>query len=94
MCSVIEMIQIRAFNESARQDALAEARMLSPGDHKSLNSINILVRDDGETDILVVLSRKDESKAQSFSQEGLGIAESFSRFGWLTHSTWRLDKRN
>ncbi|WP_028575303.1 hypothetical protein [Desulfonatronovibrio hydrogenovorans] len=94
MYGVFEMIQVRAFNESSRQEALAEARMLSLGDHEGLDSINVLIRNDWETDIVVILSRQEESGTQSFSEEGLGIAESFSRFGWLTHSSWRLDKVN
>lgn len=86
----IEIIHVRAFNETSKNNALDLTRELTfNGKPRTLNAAALWIRSDLPTDISVMLRWIENTRQRAYSQVGLQLAEDFSQFGWVTHSLWQ-----
>ena len=83
----MEIIYVSPLNDEQEQNALQAARELLTAEVKS-PSIEVWICVEREGDIVILLHRHPKSGEKEFHEEGLRIADIFSRFGWVSHTHW------
>lgn len=90
----IELIQLRSYTRSDRDEAIAAFHQLaSPDRETGLMDITMFRDFTLKNDICIFITWKGEVPEKGKSPLGLQLAATFSEFGQIYHSVWTYDAR-
>ncbi|SDB60050.1 hypothetical protein SAMN05660653_03081 [Desulfonatronum thiosulfatophilum] len=84
----MEIIYVSPLNNEQELNALQSARELLPCGIETADSLEVWTCVEREGDIVILLHQGPVPEREGFSEQGLRIADIFSRFGWVSHTHW------
>lgn len=88
--NLVELLIIRPFCKKNKDIALKKIKELISAPKNKEYSLVFLDRRDYENDIAILVFNKNHQQQHLFSIVALSMAEYFSQFGWVDHSTWEV----
>lgn len=88
--NLIELLIIRPFCDKSRAAALKKAEELILNPDSQDCPLVLLNKKEHVNDIAIMVFSRETSQQEEFSLNAMGMAEYFSQFGWIDHSTWEV----
>ncbi|GAB6059564.1 hypothetical protein [Desulfonatronum parangueonense] len=84
----MEIIYVSPLNNEHELNALNAARELLSSGAETADSFEVWTCVEREGDIVILLPGDGKQGGDAGPEEGLRIADIFSRFGWVSHTHW------
>lgn len=88
--NLVELLIIRPFCDKSRAAALKKAQELISIHNSQDCPLLLLNRKEHVNDIAIMVFSQTTNQQEEFSLNTRGMAEYFSQFGWIDHSTWEI----